>query len=248
MSEGHEYRFKIDAFTPETIPLARLAEYMGDLAVVLGEINNVHFVRIEKGSAVLVQRIDDVALPKVRERVTGVRLGSAPPEAMRAFRQMNKRLKDDNSIGLLSEDSDVEILRFPGKETEEPVTYGPFNQEGTLDGKVIMVGGKTDPVPVHIQQGERIYICTTKRDLASELGHHMFQCEVRVRGTGRWTREADGAWTMHRFTIQSFELLDDQPLSAVVAKLRDVPGSGWKAVSDPWSELIGMREQEDEAH
>ena len=30
--ETREFRFKIDCFTPETIPMARLAEYMADLA------------------------------------------------------------------------------------------------------------------------------------------------------------------------------------------------------------------------
>jgi hypothetical protein len=32
-----EYRFRIDAFTPETMPMARLAEYMSQLAQLLGE-------------------------------------------------------------------------------------------------------------------------------------------------------------------------------------------------------------------
>ena len=32
MKEQHEYRFVIDAFSPETLPMSRLAEYMGELA------------------------------------------------------------------------------------------------------------------------------------------------------------------------------------------------------------------------
>ena len=34
---GAEYRFSIDAYTPATMPMARLAEYMAQLALILGE-------------------------------------------------------------------------------------------------------------------------------------------------------------------------------------------------------------------
>ena len=40
---GTEYRFKIDAYTPQTMPLVRLAEYMAELAQLLGEPTAVHF-------------------------------------------------------------------------------------------------------------------------------------------------------------------------------------------------------------
>ncbi len=248
MPKRHEYRFRIDAFTPDTLPMARLAQYMADLATMLGEQDSVHFVRIEKSSAVLVHQIEDDAAPRVKERVNRVRRGDGPGDAMKAFRETNKRLKADNSVGTLTGDGEAEIIRFPGREMEEPVVFGPFNQEGTLDGKVIMVGGKSDPVPVHLEQGATVYICQAKRDIARTLGRYLFQSELRVRGEGRWTREADGTWTLNRFTIYSFEVLDDEPLSAVVAKLREIPGSGWQDVDDPWSELTGMREYGDETH
>ena len=63
MSKGGEYRFRIDGFTPDTLPMARLAEYIADLAVIFGEKELVHFVGIEKGSAILIQKIDAVAAP-----------------------------------------------------------------------------------------------------------------------------------------------------------------------------------------
>ncbi len=34
--QSREFRFTIDAFTPSTIPLLRLAEYMHDFAILLG--------------------------------------------------------------------------------------------------------------------------------------------------------------------------------------------------------------------
>lgn len=241
-----EYIFKIDGITPDTIPMGRLAEYMSDLAVMLGEQDRVHFVRLDKGSAVLVSKIEEKATPFVRERLSRIRQGDGPTEAIKASRRTNQRLKRDNATGEISENGDVVVIRFPGRDIEEPVTYGPFTQEGTLDGKVILVGGKSDPVPVHIEQGDTVYNCHAKRDIASALARHLFQSELRVRGDGRWTRGADGNWELNRFTINSFVVLDDEPLSAVVAKLREVPGNGWRNISDPWSELMGMRQQDGE--
>jgi hypothetical protein len=53
-----EYRLRIDAFTPETLPMSRLAEYMADLATLLGEQERVHFARLENGSTALVHTIE----------------------------------------------------------------------------------------------------------------------------------------------------------------------------------------------
>lgn len=41
---GTIYRFKIDAYSPDTMPMARLAQYMGELAVLLGEREAVHSI------------------------------------------------------------------------------------------------------------------------------------------------------------------------------------------------------------
>lgn len=58
------YRFVIDeSFTPDTLPMWRLAEYMTDMADLLGEKSYVHFVQIEGGSTVLVQDVEHEAYP-----------------------------------------------------------------------------------------------------------------------------------------------------------------------------------------
>ena len=53
---AREYRFRIDGCTPDTLSMERLAEYMADLSQVFGEPESVHFVRLEGGSAILVQK------------------------------------------------------------------------------------------------------------------------------------------------------------------------------------------------
>lgn len=115
MPASLEYRYIIDAFTPDTLPMERLAAYMRELALLLGEPNNVHFARIEKGSAVLVSRIDRTAAPNVAGRVRGLRDGTAPEDARKAFRQLDAMLASDNAVGRLSDAESAEVIDFPGR-------------------------------------------------------------------------------------------------------------------------------------
>ena len=96
-------------------------------------------------------------------------------------------------------------------------------------------------MPVHLQDGETIHICNANRDMAKSLAPYLYGPTLRVQGEGRWERDADGQWSMKRFTVRNFRQLDDAPLGEVVEKLRDVEGSGWKAVEDPWTELRRLR-------
>ena len=72
--------FVINAYSPETFPMARLAEYMAELAALLGEQGEVHFLRLEGGSSKMVQSVESEALPKVKQRIAAARAGDAPRE------------------------------------------------------------------------------------------------------------------------------------------------------------------------
>ena len=245
-----EYKFKIDAYTPDTIPMARLAEYMLDLAVLLGEKEHVHFARLETGSTMLVQRIDKESVPKVSARIGTLNAakGEGPEDALRAFKALDRRLAEDNAVGRLYREDGAEIIFFPGCEKVRPLTFGAFNQAGSLDGMLIKIGGKDDTVPVHLQEGCVTHICNATRDLACRLAPYLFTATLRVHGTGRWERDAEGVWILRRFNIADFEVLDDMPLRAVVARLRGLPGNGWKAMDDPYAELQRLRHGPDKAH
>jgi hypothetical protein len=244
MADATIYRFKIDAYTPTTMPMARLAEYLADLAILLGEQANVHLVDIEESSTVPVVRIDYEAAPKVLERVYRVRRGDGEAEAMAALRHLNQRLREDNGRATLRHDG-AQILEFFGRDMPQNTPIGAFNQDGTLDGVVIAVGGKRDPVPVHLDAGSVIYSkCVARRSVAKELAQHLFTDDVRVKGTGRWLVDDAGNWTLERFTIGDFEVLDSAPLASVVAKLRAAPGADWDKIADPWADLNKIREGE----
>ena len=94
-----EYVFRIDAFTPDTLPMARLAEYLAALAKMLGHPEHTHFIRVDEGSAKLVHKVDPVDAPKVESRLNNVRIGSAPKDAMAAKQTLEELLANDNAIG-----------------------------------------------------------------------------------------------------------------------------------------------------
>src|SRR5712664_3973202 len=92
---GEKFHFKIDGFTPETLPMARLAVYMADLATLLGHEDKVHFVKVAKGSADLVHVVDEPQLEEVVHRLHLVKEGLGPVDAQVAFRSLNSRLSED---------------------------------------------------------------------------------------------------------------------------------------------------------
>lgn len=123
----------------------------------------------------------------------------------------------------------------------DPV-FGPISQSGTIDGVIICIGGKNETVTITIQTREGAEApCKAKRQLGKELGHYIFGQEMRFSGTGRWTRNEEGAWILDSFFITSYEVLDDRSLIETVGDLRAVKGSDWSKVSDPWKELDDLR-------
>ena len=139
MSTPVRIRFKIGAYTPATMPMARLAKYLDNLASFLGEPNSVHLMNIEASSTVPVVEIDREAYPKVKERTADTLNGQTPESVRRARRAIEQDLAEDNAdYGDLVDEDGAVLVRFLGaNETSEPA-YGPFSQLGTLDGVPIV--------------------------------------------------------------------------------------------------------------
>jgi hypothetical protein len=216
-----ELRFWIDAYSPSTIPMARLAEYMAQLAVMLGETTAVHFVKLERGSTSILAKVQHEAAPKVKERARAVRRGEAPRDALRAYEIVNKMLRDDNGIGALKEETDAVIIPFPGRESAEE-KYTSVRERGTVDGEIIRVGGPNKWVPLLIQtEGESFSGCWCDRVMAKQLALRLFE-PVRLIGSGKWDRNADGKWHLKEFIVEAFEPLSDEPLSEAIGRLRAI--------------------------
>src|SRR5208283_2258674 len=136
-----EYRFQIDAFTPDTIPMSRLAEYLKDLATILGNEKNVHLSKIEGGSTVPVMLVEWEAEPKLRERLRAIQHKEAPSEALEAAKEIDRKLAEDNAKGVLLDPVGAKVLDFPGRERATKLEYGPITQAGSFQGIPIRVGG-----------------------------------------------------------------------------------------------------------
>ena len=235
-----EYKFKIDAYTPDTIPMQRLAQYLADLSILLGNRDSVHFNRIESGSTTPVIRVEWEAEPKVRERVHQVKLKEAPDDVLRAEREINRMLAEDNAIGALQDPVGSKVLQFPGRELLKKLVYGPISQPGVFQGVPIRVGGESDPVPIHLEDGKNKVIVSASRTVAKEIAQFLFSAVVRVEGIGRWIRHADGEWEMLDFKVTGYRLVQDGDIRTNIADLRQIPAD-WKDIDDPLSVLSDIK-------
>ncbi|MBM3779753.1 MAG: hypothetical protein FJW23_16185 [Acidimicrobiia bacterium] len=239
-----EFRLEIKAYSPETIPMERLARYLSNFAKVLGETHSVHFVKLEPGSTTALAHVDWEAAPKVRRRVTDLRGNEGPKEAIEAKRAIERDLALDNAeYGNVIDQLGARILHFPGAKRAVEPEYGPLSQPGTVDGIPIMVGGQNDPVPVHLDDRGVTHLCYASREVAKCVGLHLFTTPVRATGVGSWFRSADGTWTMRRFMIQTFVELRHESLSDVTTRLQAIDAN-WKKLKDPLANLIALKDSE----
>ncbi|TWB87459.1 hypothetical protein FBZ93_12120 [Bradyrhizobium macuxiense] len=249
MAEQQQYRLKIDVFSVDSLPMARLAEYMAELAVLLGECERVHFSHMEKGSAVLVSTIEPVAFPKVEERVSRVSRGDGPKDAMQAFKKIDNLLAKDGAVATLTGPTVGQVIEFPGRTRPKPVKYGPFREVGTLDGRIIRIGGRDETIPVWLKDGDVEYHCNVRgEEVARRLAPYYLNGVIRVHGSGKWVREESGAWNLEQFDINDFEVLDDSPMADVVGKLRAVEGGTWHESDDALSDILGLRRDDKGRH
>ncbi len=250
---GKRLIFHIDVYSPDTIPMAKLAAYMEDFAALLGKDNAVHFDGLAPGSTRIKARVEFEDMPKVTNRLDDIRRGNPPKDAAKLFNEIDIRLASDNATGrILAEDDGgiitAELLTFLGRDCPKVQSYGPFTQEGSLDGLLISIGGKDESISLRLQNGETIYSkCETTRVIARELGKHLFE-PIRIFGSGRWTRETDGTWILLGFRVTWFDALDKTSLRDLTTALRAVKGSEWKEIADPLAELADMRRDDNELH
>lgn len=247
-SNRREFEFRIKAFTLHTIPMSRLAEYLADLAALLGEQKSVHFVRLKAGSVNIVHSIEPEAEPKVRARIRTAKSDDWTNEATRAVRAIDKRLAEDNASGALVGPGGKNIIKFPGKDRFSEPLYGPFNQPGFVEGIPICIGGKNDPVPIHLEEpGHQAQVCAASRGLALRIAPYIFTAIIRAEGIGRWRRDCDGVWIRDKFTIQDFRVLDRTPLTDSVQQLR-AASKGIGELENPLETIQSLRNGEQVTH
>jgi hypothetical protein len=229
MRASKEISWVLEGRSPDQIPMARLAEYMQQLAIMLGETENVHFARIEKGCARLVAKLNPgYPAQRVYARVYAVRDRRAPAEAMRAFRRINDMVGEERRHAHVTFGACV-ILRFPGNVTSD---VAPFSlvENGTITGKLYaLIEQPSGLLNARIRpQGGNTYVsCSADNRIGRQLRNYFLDA-VRVQGMGTWVRSENGEWL-----CQSLHILDVHPVIDV--SLREAINA-LRAVDVEWSD------------
>jgi len=222
-----EYVFRIDVFTPDTLSMMRLANYLSALSKLLGHHEHTHFVSIEEGSAQLVHKVDAVDAPKVEMRLQQVRSGEAPREALSAHRELDDLLANDNAIGTLAERASGRVVvPFLGRNRPKPVHFPPFRENAMVQGQVVSVGGRDSTAHAILQDGEATHTnLSMSRETAKQLASLLYGPTVRLHGNGKFERQKDGNWKMLDFRVERFEKVDDRAIREALDDLRRIEGN-----------------------
>jgi hypothetical protein len=232
MAEFEEIEIVIPGFTPETIPLDRLIEYLQRFADMVGEPREMHLVRIDKSSAKPVLKMPAPTASRVRERISTVRAGRGTREQGAAFRRLRRMVQQDGGEpALIRGDSGVILLSVQPLPPEEGTVVG-VRQQTQFDGVLQRVGGSGDYIPVQMRDlsGAVVSGFSAERDVAKAMARNLFE-PLRVYGTGSWDRDASGAWSLNRMLIRSFDVLKDEDIGDVLKALRDA-NVAWPADAD----------------
>jgi len=215
-----EIILKIDGYTPGKLPMSRLAEYLGQFAALLGNEANVHFSKLTKGSANCKAYADEQAVPKVRERVESVVSGTAPKPALKAHKDIDDLLAQDNTTGGLYL-GQQRVIEFPGRMRGHQEKIGPVNRSTSITGQIFMIGGRDETINVHLRDKSKSYKCEVSIELARKLAPYFLTGTVRLFGHGDWYR-IDGRWEMWSFTATDFVLLESKTLGETIDGMRQI--------------------------
>lgn len=235
------FDFRIDAWKPDTLPMARLAEYATCLAKLMGSPEHVHLLKIRKGSAIPEIAVKKTAVLKVVARLKLVNSPDATDDDKAIVNKMNTFLRDDGASAVLRYKNGADIFIFPGCKNPLPKEI-IVHEQGELDGMVIRVGGTDATVPIWLEGGDgKRLICNASRDMAKQLAQYLFETPIRVFGSGKWRRTSEQQWELDSFDIRSFVTLEQIPLTELVTNLRGMD-TEWATMDDPQTELRRLRE------
>jgi hypothetical protein len=254
VQELDEYELWFDAYTPETIPMERLAEYLLALSKLLGNQANVHFSKLKTGSTSATALVEREAAPKVAQRLAATTTSEAANDAIAAINTINRLLQLDNAVGQLRHTNPTgqtaTVIKFPGRELPTPEKFGPFKEPATFDGELVRIGGKDSTAHALIVDVEGVsWPVEMSREVAQRVAPHLYKGPVlRVEGEARWERTEEGRWKLLSFKLEEFKVLEPDELLAVTERLRSLRDSNWASNPDMDSTISRLRGHEDGLH
>ncbi len=245
-SQSRIVTLHIQGVNIENLSLEDVGQYLADFADLLGKDATPKYHSIRRGSLTMRAKVPAEREIDVKTRGFLLRTGDAPEDAIRARERISRRLGINRAKrATLLDSTNSKVIEIP---VEKPLAIAPpvpnFVRAGSLQGKIIRIGGKQDPVSVEVQDVDGfVYLCRASRDVARKLARDMFDPVVRIHGSGRWYRTDEGVWRVDDFQISHHEVLDDTSFAQVISELRAIP-AGWKGLSDPYNELQKIKNGE----
>lgn len=239
MSEPTKYTFWIKDKTPETMGLARLAEYYQQLGAIFGDADAVHLMQIHKSSHGSELRVDAKA---AQQRLCGLRDGSAPAEALKARDRIDAMLAEDATTGHFADPQNNVIYLFSAKKAETAARV-VLRDAGAVSGELYYMNGGVNNVSIRLRiSGGGAVSGTVSKEMAKKMRPHLLE-QVRIFGEATWTRD-DKGWTPSEFEIQHFTPLVRGTLRGAVDEMR---GMSVKWHEDPLGFLATLNEENGKA-
>ncbi len=244
MEDTTTYTFKIEDFTPESMPFGRLVEYYLEIKRMLGVADNLHLIDVVEGShgsAFKIDRNHETALTK---RLMELNDDTAPKSAASARDAINTMLRVDGTSGSFYDSRGMNVIPFPGK-------LAPGNNQirvrgaATFAGELYHIAGTKDDAKIRIStDAYGVVFCATSKNIARELREFLFD-QVKVSGRGMWTRTESGRWNIDNFVITDFAPVKKESLRQSVDKLRAMD-IVWP--DDPLGEIDKLEEHNGTTH
>jgi hypothetical protein len=210
--------------------MIRLGEYLAELGKLFGSQDQVHFEGVVEGSCRILSRVDAEVGEIVIARAKAAARGDGEAQACKAWQTLNQKLAQDRTAAILHF-PDGATLEFPGQRKSDS-QLGPIHQFTVIQGRLIRLEGM-DPVYVGLQDAPEI---VRRISVTAALGQKLGSCFhkiVRLSGEAKWKRTASGQWIIEILEAERFEVLEDEPLYALVHQVRKLiePGEVARSMS-----------------
>lgn len=239
MADFERFEFVVPGYTPETMPLDRLIEYLTQLTVILGNPADLHLVDIEKSSTKPVIVMPHHAAVKARQRARDTWEGGGSVRQRTAYQRIRRMVADDGGKPALLKTRQATILEFPSVDLGTDQEIGSMRQASSVAGELIRVGGDSefDQILLKDFSGAVISGCFATKEVAKQLAKCLHE-QLRLHGIASWSRDRSGKWQISRMKVLTFEVLDNDSLTAAIEEAQGVV-SDWP--EDIVDKLLDMR-------
>lgn len=243
MKKPNTYTLRIVGSHPKKLTLERMALYLAEMARLLGEKEKIHFDKLTTGSAAIRVWAEDDVAAKVETRLALVttRSDHSPKDGLNALDRINDLLIQDGTKGELKNAHDAVIYPFPGGKRLDPEREVIVDQDSSITGQVIKIGGRDETIPVLVKDSDgREYNCTIMgAQLAKEVATFYLGDPIELSGKGRWKRTGTGNWELVSLRVRSWSpVVDDW--DKALATLETI-GASWSSVPDLEDRLASLR-------